>query len=288
MKQSIILGIIISMTIGINGLFAQEAGWYRLTKHCGEDGKYILPPKNWEIYKNLFENGHGNMTMFHYRIDDTYSVFDNEVRFTCWYDTVSTICTNLNLLPKSIVEAGWGVYEPTENDFKIRWFNNQPQYKIFPQNTWVTEVLTKVKPSATVEAIDELLSVDFEEKDTTSLLGKWECTGLVVDGTIVKPNVRNIKVYGEHLSLLYTRPKEYTEEGGIPPSVMFHGSIRRVEYISKEMTRIFDTKLEAYTSKDVIRENDNPCIVYWIGCNKYHLVYINGVDTPVEEIWERR
>ncbi len=270
MKQKVFYGIIVFVMMFFYNVSAQDMGWYRITQHCGEDGKYIPVPINWEIYNYLFKNEGGAATMFHYRIDDTHSVFDNEVRFTCWYDTISAVKPKLGRLPKDISATRGVLYEPTDHDFKLRWYNNQPQYTCFPQNTWVTEIWSKTKPSATAEAIDELVRY-YEGNDSAGLIGEWERTGCFIEGKYVKDEKRLRKTYGKNLSVLLYLPKEYSEKDGTPPMVETYGYIRRVEYISKDLTR----------------ESGNPCIIFWIDNDTHRLTCFSSNGDAIEEIWVR-
>ena len=250
-----------------SSLKAQQAynGIYQLKQLSGEDGVKKPAPTEIDQYKICEDNTMLFLTTWGHLNDGT-----KQIRFSIRREAKAPNAKDIKDSESKEVR----VNDVTKNSFKLMWYNNLPNFSLFPQQTWVTEDWQRQTFAPTPKAIWETMAMlDFAKSDN-KLLGMWK-----FKGTIKKQG------YGE--SYEYTPSSgDYYKIYGKEVSIMFS---EYVPIIWKEgFSLIGDVRTVEYYAEDVTRENDNPCIIQWVGNEFIQVTYVSEEKSEtINEIWQR-
>lgn len=260
--KSLMVVAMLSMSLGVMGQKAVSTGVYREKSITREDG--ITIPAYLEHYKVL--ESELSLDIVVWGNLATADKSDN-IRFRLWRQPQVLETESIDTASHEIRNI-----DVTKNSYKVQWFNDQPRYSGAQLGTWVTELYEKSTLTPTAQTIINTLT----EKNTNKagkFAGVWRLLGFVNQDSkriIITPNGQpcykfhgddvTVQLFGEdYISLA-------TEE------VEVQGLIRKTEYLGD----------------DLVREQDNPCIIHWIGNDLMKVTYVpvDG-DSPTTELWLR-
>ena len=263
-KKLLYLAMVICLPGGVK---AQQAnnGIYQLKQLCGEDGVYKPAPTEIDQYKICEDH-----SMFFLTTWGQLNDLTTQIRFSIRREAKAPNANDVKDSESKEVR----VTDVTKNAFKLKWFNNLSNYTLFPRGTWVTEEWHRQSFTSTPKAIWETMAMQDFEKSDNKLLGLWKYAGTIKkqgygDSYDYTPTSGDFyKIYGKDFSIMFSEYKPLAWMDGFS----LVGDIRTVKYYAEDATR----------------ENNNPCIIQWIGNEFIQVTYISEEKKEtINEIWQR-
>ena len=174
--------------IGVNAQTENPRGIYKLAGINGKDGEYFKEP--FDQYKLCGDNVTLTMTA----IGNEYRIFKND----------SQVFNYTGSEPASSDDKSSLIYDSDDKGFKLKWWSEYSNHRIFPSNDWCIETYSTNGFSKKMKAVaDGLQSTSVSEKKK-DLTGRWRVIGWMDE-------LRNVKKEVQRLRNDYSESKLYNK-----------------------------------------------------------------------------
>lgn len=164
----------------INNTYAQAdnpRGIYKLTGINGKDGKYFKEP--FDQYKLCGDD----VTLTMMAIGNSFRIYKND----------SKVFNYTGPEPASADDKSSLIYDSDANSFKLKWWSDYPNHRIFPSNDWCIETYSTNGFSKVMKAVADGLQSEFVSEKKKDLTGRWRVIGLMDELRNVKKEVLRLR-----------------------------------------------------------------------------------------------
>ncbi len=152
-------------------------GIYKLAGINGKDGQYFKEP--FDQYKLCGDN-----------VTLTMVAQGNGVRF---FKNDSQAFNYTGSEPASADDKSSLIYDSDANGFKLKWWSNYPNHRIFPANGWCIETYRSNGFSKMMKAISDGFQTKTVSDKKKDLTGRWRMLGLLDELRDVKKDTKRMK-----------------------------------------------------------------------------------------------
>jgi hypothetical protein len=256
MKKQLFFLTALLLAVVSSGMAQVAKGAYVMKQLCGEDGKYQPAPAKLEQYKI----SNGKEILFLTIVSGIKTT--GGVSFSLRHEATPPLSSTLS--GEEIMRTQ--IFDVTPKSFKLKWFNMLPSYRLFPQNTWVTEDWQRTKLTQVSNSIMQTLH-SANAKGKNRLQGVWLLKGRGTSDSEITPQDMGVyKVYGKKHSVVLFGLEKLRDNYGTA-----NGYFRDVEYVDENLTR----------------EDGASCLLQWVDDNNIRLAYFSSSGQVYLELWER-
>lgn len=162
--------------ISINAQTENPRGIYKLVGINGKDGRYFKEP--FDQYKICGDN----VTLTMVKNGNTFRIFRND----------SKVFNYTGSEPASAEDKSSLIYDSDDKGFKLKWWSDYPNHRIFPSNDWCVETYSTNGFSKSMKEIANGLRSDYVSNKKKDLTGSWRLIGMMDELRGVKKEVQRI------------------------------------------------------------------------------------------------